>query len=275
MPYCKHVDNGKLCRHGCIIFKGKAHYVCHQFMKGYCYHSGKRCKRGLHSKPNVQSSSGSAERPASETRGDGFRPYKADSDDDKTLKGHLRVLGLSQFCEDLLDYDATMIDSIYRKLAPRRHPDKSLNDDSNHAMVQLTAAKDYVKQKLPLRVHWALVLKVADVIGQWQCWTPLCNRFTFLQSDAHNTCASCAVLHGLHAMVFENSMLSGLICLGNIWEGIVVSARSGKNVAFVCHLLITRSSAKLFVLITSSLTTMCRILLVRPRSYRWHMLVLR
>lgn len=153
MSYCKYMDNGSYCRHGCTRIHGEARIVCHRWRKGCCFSRGYRCKRGYHSLPTIRPSSCSAKRPATEPRGDGFRPYISDTEDDKELKKHLRTLGLSTFCEDLLDHDEHMIDAVWRQLAKHRHPDKKSTDGANNAMVQLTNARDFVKARMPFLLH--------------------------------------------------------------------------------------------------------------------------
>ena len=138
--YCKKLDYGRFCRHGCIKVNHEAQYVCHLFMKGKCRY-GAHCQRGLHCKPNKTTST--------QPRGDGFRPYTTDTDEDKTLKQHLATLGLSPFCEELQDHDHKMVETIYKHLATRRHPDKNPNEESHARFIQLQIAKDYIIARLP------------------------------------------------------------------------------------------------------------------------------
>ena len=142
--YCDSLDNGRFCKHGCIKVNHKPQYVCHMFMRGTCRY-GSDCQRGLHGKPSTQ------------PRGDGFRPYITDTDEDKNLKQHLATLGLSPFCEELQDYDRKMVETIYKHLATHRHPDKNPNEESHARFIQLQIAKDYIIARLPFRMtKWTI-----------------------------------------------------------------------------------------------------------------------
>ena len=137
--YCNKLAYGKFCQHGCIEVNGEAQYVCHKFMRGRCKHSPHDCEHGLHYKPQRH-------------RGDGFRPYTTETAAEQLLKQHLATLGLSPFCENLLDYDVDLLETIYRKSAKRRHPDKNANGATGTRFIELTKAKDYIKERLPFRI---------------------------------------------------------------------------------------------------------------------------
>ena len=102
---------------------------------------GSDCQRGLHGKPT-----------STQPRGDGFRPYITDTDEDKTVKQHLATLGLSPFCEQLQDHDSKMVETIYKQLAKYRHPDKNTDEESHARFIQLQIAKDYIIARLPFRM---------------------------------------------------------------------------------------------------------------------------
>ena len=59
---------------------------------------------------------------------------------------------LSPKCEDLLDLDSEILEAVYRKIAVKRHPDKSSNGASGDRFIQLQMAKVYVKEMLPFRI---------------------------------------------------------------------------------------------------------------------------
>lgn len=143
VQFCNHLENGEVCRHGCTRGNGTQQIMCHKFARGRCPHITNACKRGLHCKPKKTTST--------QPRGDGFRPYTADTTAEKILKQHLATLGLSPFCENLLDLDADLLETLYRKLAKYRHPDKSPNGASSERFIQLQIAKEHIKQRLPFR----------------------------------------------------------------------------------------------------------------------------
>ena len=142
--YCKHLDSGKICRHGCIKINGQAQYVCHQFMRGRCRHSKNACRHGLHYAPQKTT--------PTEARGTGFRPNTIDTAEENKIKQYLGTLGLSPFCENLLDLDVDLLHTIYRKLALHRHPDKNPNEASAARFRELTEAKDYIEKHLPFKL---------------------------------------------------------------------------------------------------------------------------
>ena len=115
--------------------------MCHQYARGQCKHNGDACDYGLHRKPSEATST--------PLRGDGFRPYTTDTAMEIELKKHLATLMLSPFCEDLVDLDVKTLDTLYRMLASKRHPDKHSSGASGERFVQLKNAKDYVEKRLP------------------------------------------------------------------------------------------------------------------------------
>ena len=131
--YCKFLDQGRPCEFGCYHGSYRTFFVCHKYVRGQCHNT--KCKRGEH--PLKRRSEGE-DRSAQRSRGDGFKPYAADGENEEKLKKHLATLGLSARCEDLLDYDAKTIESVYRKLASKRHPDKcGGTEEANQRFKQL------------------------------------------------------------------------------------------------------------------------------------------
>ena len=59
---------------------------------------------------------------------------------------------LSPRIEDLVDLDSETVETLFRRLALKRHPDKSSNQASGTRFIQLQKAKDYVKEMLPFRL---------------------------------------------------------------------------------------------------------------------------
>ena len=76
-----------------------------------------------------------------------------------TLRKHLATLMLSPKCEDLLDLTPEILETLYTKIAAKRHPDKcaeagvfrpaSVRCDR---FLQLQMAKEYVKDMIPFRI---------------------------------------------------------------------------------------------------------------------------
>ena len=108
------------------------------------------CRHGLH-RPACFRSEPKQATPA-QPRGDGFRPYKKDTEEDERLKGYLATLMLSRRIEDLMDLDGELVDSLYRKLAAKRHPDKDANEEAGRRFIELQTAREEVKKKLPFRM---------------------------------------------------------------------------------------------------------------------------
>ena len=112
---------------------------------------GNDCHRGLHSKRRKLT--------PTQPRGDGFRPYTTDTAVETTLRKHLATLMLSPKCEDLLDLTPEILETLYTKIAAKRHPDKcaeagvfrpaSVRCDR---FLQLQMAKEYVKDMIPFRI---------------------------------------------------------------------------------------------------------------------------
>ena len=73
----------------------------------------------------------------------------ADTVMETELKKHLATLMLSPKCEDLLELDVDILEMLYRRIAVKRHPDKSSNGASGDRFVQLQIAKHHVKEMLP------------------------------------------------------------------------------------------------------------------------------
>ena len=103
--YCKYLNRGEVCKHGCIEVNGKQRIVCHKFARGECKYGSHKCHHGLHThgcKPQK------ANPMTTQCRGDGFRPHTTDTAVEITLKKHLATLMLSSKCEDLLDLDSSV-----------------------------------------------------------------------------------------------------------------------------------------------------------------------
>ena len=142
--YCSALDKGHACRYGC----SHTLILCHRFARGECWHKSDEWCHGFHHKPtNHRDQMPRGPR----VRGDGFRPYTTDTTVETELKQHLSTLMLSSKIEDLLDLDSEMIDTVYRKLALKRHPDKADNGGASKRFIQLQKARDYVKEILPFR----------------------------------------------------------------------------------------------------------------------------
>ena len=158
--YCKYLNRGEVCKHGCSEVNGKQRIVCHKFARGECKYGNHKCHHGLHThccqpqKANTMTT---------QCRGDGFRPHTTDTAVEILLKKHLATLMLSSKCEDLLDLDSDILEKLYKMLALRRHPDKmkALDSEPNvsrpadvkgNRFVQLSEAKVYVEKMLPLRL---------------------------------------------------------------------------------------------------------------------------
>ena len=69
---------------------------------------------------------------------------------------------LSPKCEDLLDLTPEILETLYTKIAAKRHPDKSAEASVFRPasvrcdrFLQLQMAKDYVKEMLPFRIATA------------------------------------------------------------------------------------------------------------------------
>ena len=141
MVYCNYLNNKGFCKHGCTRVNGTQQIVCHRFARGRCKNSGDDCYHGLHcwrEKPTP-----------TQPRGDGFRPHTTATAVETTLQKHLATLMLSPKCEDLLELDVDILEMLYRRIALKRHPDKSSNGASGDRFAQLQTAKDYVKEMLP------------------------------------------------------------------------------------------------------------------------------
>ena len=147
---CKNLDAIGFCEHGCSIMKGKRFIMCHKFARGQCKYTSRDCTHGLH-RPACFRSEPKQATPA-QSRGDGFRPYKKDTEEDERLKGYLATLMLSRRIEDLVDLDGELVDSLYRKLAAKRHPDKDANEEAGRRFIELQTAREEVKKKLPFRM---------------------------------------------------------------------------------------------------------------------------
>ena len=112
---------------------------------------GNDCHRGLHSKRRKLT--------PTQPRGDGFRPYTTDTAVETTLRKHLATLMLSPKCEDLLDLTPEILETLYTKIAAKRHPDKSAEAGVFRPasvrcdrFLQLQMAKEYVKDMIPFRI---------------------------------------------------------------------------------------------------------------------------
>ena len=110
--------------------------------------------RGLHSKFRKPT--------PTQPRGDGFRPYTTDTAVETTLRKHLATLMLSPKCEDLLDLTPEILETLYTKIAAKRHPDKSAEAGVFRPasvrcdrFLQLQMAKEYVKDMIPFRIATA------------------------------------------------------------------------------------------------------------------------
>ena len=136
--HCKYLDRGARCYKGCT----HDFIVCHLYAKGRCRQRGLSCNNGYHYKPTVTPLQ------RQKVRGNGFRPYVPDGAAETELKKHLATLMLSSRCEDLLDLDAEIIETLYRRLSLKRHPDKC-NGQGSELFRQLQEAKEYVKRMLP------------------------------------------------------------------------------------------------------------------------------
>ena len=141
MKRCKYLKRRQVCPHGCRQADGQVLIMCHQYARGRCKNGADNCHYGLHCKPKKATSS--------QPRGDGFRPHTTDTAMEIELKKHLAELMLSDKCENLLDLDGEMVESLYRRLAVKRHPDKSSNGASGDRFVTLQIAKHHVMEMLP------------------------------------------------------------------------------------------------------------------------------